>query len=508
MKLKGRLITAFFIMIFLPVMLLCITAGTIVRMQTNAIQKNYDVDTDINKIIANPIQIMNRLTRGTYNEIKLTALKNPEKLEDEAYINKLNKELQDKYSFIAVRKGDEFIYAGNEEQLKIVKSRLQKFGVYSTEVDGGTFIDNKNSFLVKSQDFYFSDGKEGTIFVITDVNTVFPQVKSAVTQGIVSFLAIIIFTAMILLLWIYRGILRPLNVLRVGMNQIKDGDLDYSVESDTEDEIGQLCADFEEMRIRLKELIDSRLKYEDDIKELISNISHDLKTPLTAIKGYSEGLLDGVADTPKKQEKYLKTIFTKANDMSILVDELAFYAKIDNNTIPYTFKEINLWEYFDDCIGEVGLDLEVKNIEVHYMNQLDPSTCVVADAEQLKRVINNIIGNAVKYIDKNKGTIQIRISDIGNYVQVEFEDNGIGIPKPDIPYIFDRFYRADSSRNSRKGGSGLGLAISKKIIEDHSGKIWAESEAGAGTTIYFTLKKSMKNTETDTSNSKKEGVIE
>jgi methyl-accepting chemotaxis protein len=266
MKLKGRLITAFFIMIFLPVMLLCITAGTIVRMQTNAIQKNYDVDTDINKIIANPIQIMNRLTRGTYNEIKLTALKNPEKLEDEAYINKLNKELQDKYSFIAVRKGDEFIYAGNEEQLKIVKSRLQKFGVYSTEVDGGTFIDNKNSFLVKSQDFYFSDGKEGTIFVITDVNTVFPQVKSAVTQGIVSFLAIIIFTAMILLLWIYRGILRPLNVLRVGMNQIKDGDLDYSVESDTEDEIGQLCADFEEMRIRLKELIDSRLKYEDDIK--------------------------------------------------------------------------------------------------------------------------------------------------------------------------------------------------------------------------------------------------
>lgn len=508
MRLKGRLITAFFIMIFLPVLLLCITAGTILRLQTNAFQKNYDVDTDINKIISNPIQIMNRLTRGTYNEIKLTALKNPEKLEDEDYIIKLNNELKDKYSFIAVRKEDKFIFTGNEEKLNIVESRLQKFGVYNTDVDGGTFIDNKNSFLVKSQDFYFTDGDEGTIFVITDVNTLFPQIKSAVTQGIVSFLAIILFTAMILLLWIYRGILRPLNVLRIGMNQIKDGDLDYSVESDTEDEIGQLCGDFEEMRIRLKELIDSRLQYEEDIKELISNISHDLKTPLTAIKGYSEGLLDGVADTPKKQEKYLKTIFTKANDMSILVDELAFYAKIDNNTIPYTFKEINLWEYFDDCIGEVSLDLEVKNIEIHYMNQLDPATCVIADAEQLKRVINNIIGNAVKYIDKKKGIIQIRINDIGNYVQVEIEDNGIGIPKPDIPYVFDRFYRADASRNSRKGGSGLGLAISKKIIEDHSGKIWAESEQGTGTTISFTLKKSIKGTEGNTTNSRKEGAAE
>jgi signal transduction histidine kinase len=275
------------------------------------------------------------------------------------------------------------------------------------------------------------------------------------------------------------------------MNQIKDGDLDYSVESETEDEIGQLCDDFEEMRIRLKELIDSRLAYEEDIKELISNISHDLKTPLTAIKGYAEGLMDGVADTPKKHEKYLKTILMKANDMSILVDELAFYAKIDCNTIPYTFNVINLHEYFNDCIEELYLDLEVKNVKVLYENTTDPSTQVVADVEQLKRVINNIIGNAVKYLDKVNGQIQIRIHDIGIYVQVEIEDNGVGIRKADIPFIFDRFYRADASRNSKKGGSGLGLAISKKIIEDHAGKIWAESELGMGTIIFFTLKKNV-----------------
>ena len=500
MRLKDRLITAFIIMIAMPILMITITAGTIISMQNKSIHKSYDIEADTFQVITNPIQVLNRLTRGTYNEIKLAALKSPDMLEDMNYIKSWNAELLDKYSFIAVRKNDKFIYTGNKNKLNMISDDLQSFGDYSTDVDGGTYIEGKNRkhpFLVKAQDFYFSDGGEGTIFVITDLNTLFPQIKAAIIQSIISVLFILMFMALILMLWIYRSILRPLNLLRIGMNQIKEGDLEYTVETGMDDEIGQLCEDFEEMRIRLKEQIDSRLQYEEDIKELISNISHDLKTPLTAIKGYSEGLMDGVADTPEKQEKYLRTIFTKANDMSILVDELAFYAKIDCNTIPYSFKEINLRNYFEDCIDELSLDLEVKNIEIHYENEIEPSVEVVADAEQLKRVINNIIGNAVKYIDKKKGIIQIHIHDIGNFVQVEIEDNGIGIPKTDIPYIFDRFYRADASRNSRKGGSGLGLAISKKIIEDHSGKIWAESEIGVGTKIIFTIKKSIKKSTED-----------
>ena len=482
-------------MIALPIILLSVAAGTIVRFQTNSVQQSYDVEADTIQILTRPIQILNLLTRGTYNEIKLAALKTPEKLEDKSYIQNINKELSYKYSFVSIRKNGKFIFTGNKDKLNMISGELQEFGVYNTDVDGGMYIGSKHPFLVKSQDFYFSDGGEGTIFVITDLNMLFPQIKAVITQSVISFLVIITFTGVLLMFWIYRSILRPLNRLRAGMNQIKEGDLEYSVQTVTNDEIGQICEDFEEMRIRLKEQIESRLQYEEDIKELISNISHDLKTPLTAIKGYSEGLLDGVAVTPEKQEKYIKTIFTKANDMSILVDELAFYAKIDCNTVPYSFKEINIQEYFDDCIEDLALDLEVKNIEIKYENDLNKQTYVVADAEQLKRVINNIIGNAVKYIDKSKGIIQIRIHDFGNFVQIEIEDNGIGIPQADIPYIFDRFYRADASRNSKKGGSGLGLAISKKIIEDHSGRIWAKSEQGMGTTIIFTLKKSFKSEE-------------
>lgn len=476
-------------MIVMPILLLSIAAGTIVHYQLNSIHENYDIEPNSLQVITNPIQIFNRLTRGTYNEIKLVALKTPKNLEDRKYIEKLNTELKDKYSFISVRKNHKFLYTGNKKKLNMIYDNLQKFGVYNTDVDGGMYIGGKHPFLVKAQDFYYSDGGEGTIFVISDLNILVPQIKAVAIQSAIAVLLIISFTAMILLLWIYRGIIKPLNILRIATNQIKDGDLDYSVHSETADEIGELCDDFEEMRIRLKKLIEDRLQNEEEIKELVSNISHDLKTPLTAIKGYTEGLIDGVADTPEKQDKYLKTIFMKANDMSVLVDELAFYTKIDCNTIPYTFSAINLHDYFDDCIEDLNFDLEIKNIKITYDNDVDKSVQVVADAEQLKRVIHNIIGNSVKYIDKKSGRISIRLRDIGAYVQIEIEDNGRGISDTDIPHIFERFYRADASRNTKMGGSGLGLAIAKKIIEDHSGKIWASSEAGKGTTILFALKK-------------------
>ncbi|HHU72804.1 MAG TPA: HAMP domain-containing histidine kinase [Clostridiales bacterium] len=489
MKLKNKLIIGFFIMIVLPIILISATGRTIIGRQMDSIKESYDIESGTIEVFTNPIQIFNRITRGVYNEIKLIALRSPEKLEDEEYIKKLNLEVRNKYSFITLRKNGEYIYTGDEEKLSRVSNSLPDFGGYGSNVDGGIYIGGKHPFLVKAQDFYFSDGGEGTILVLTDLNVLVPQVKSLVIQGVISFIIILSLTAFVLILWIYRSILRPLNVLRIATNQIREGDLDYKVVSYSEDEIGELCNDFEKMRIRLKNLIEAQLKYEEDIKELISNISHDLKTPLTAIKGYAEGLSDGVADTREKQEKYLKTISAKANDMSVLVDELSYYAKIDSDTVPYSFKGISLHEYFNDCIEDLKLDTEIKNTEIILNNYVDSSVHVVADAEQLKRVINNIVGNSVKYLDKKKGLIHIRIRDIGEYVQLEMEDNGSGIGEEELPFIFERFYRADASRNSKKGGSGLGLAIAKKVIEDHSGQIWAESEPGKGTTIIFTLKK-------------------
>ena len=165
------------------------------------------------------------------------------------------------------------------------------------------------------------------------------------------------------------------------------------------------------MRLRLKESTDEKILAEKQNRELVSNISHDLKTPITAIKGYVEGIMDGVADTPEKVDKYIRTIYNKANDMDRLINELTVYSGIDNNRIPYHFHRINVAEYFGDCVEEVGLDLESKNVELDYSNLVTQDTMIIADPEQMKRVINNIISNSVKYMDKPKGKIDIRLLD-------------------------------------------------------------------------------------------------
>ena len=316
-----------------------------------------------------------------------------------------------------------------------------------------------------------------------------PQIREFLGEMLVSVILIMAMTCSFLVAWIYRSILTPIETLKKATRNIRDGNLDFEVEIGDDDEIGELCADFEEMRIRLKESTEEKVVFDSQNKELISNISHDLKTPITAVKGYVEGLLDGVADTPEKQEKYLRTIYNKANDMDRLINELTFYSKIDTNRIPYTFNKINVKEYFDDCFEDIGMEMSQQQISLSYDNKVAPDVMVIADAEQIKRVINNIVGNSVKYMDKPDKSIAIRVTDVGDFVQVEIEDNGWGIAAKDLPYIFDRFYRTDTSRNSSKGGSGIGLSIVHKVMEDHGGKVWATSREGEGTTMYFVLRK-------------------
>ena len=305
-------------------------------------------------------------------------------------------------------------------------------------------------------------------------------------------LVILIFTSVSVGLWIYRSVATPLVKLRKATQNIKDGNLDFVLDVEGADEFAELCRDFEEMRRRLKESAEEKLVLDKENKELISNISHDLKTPITAVKGYVEGIMDGVADTPEKMDRYVRTIYNKTVEMDHLINELTFYSKIDTNRIPYTFSKLTVEDYFSDCAEEVGLELETRGIQLCYANYVDSDVQVIADGEQIRRVIHNIISNAIKYMDRGKGMkgiIQIRVKDVGDFVQVEIEDNGKGIAAKDLPYIFDRFYRTDVSRNSAKGGSGIGLSIVRKILEDHGGKVWATSREDIGTIMYFVLRK-------------------
>ena len=341
--------------------------------------------------------------------------------------------------------------------------------------------------LVKQIDFVFSDGDEGSLFLVTRVNSVVS--RSFLIYLFSAIIFILVLTSIVLTQWVYKGFFEPINRLNVAMQQIAEGNFEYSLTSEDTNEIGELYRNYEDMRLRLKESTEEKIQNERQNRELVSNISHDLKTPITAIKGYVEGIMDGVADTPEKMDRYIKTIYTKANDMNRLINELTYYSGIDSNRIPYNFHRINLAEFFQDCVEDVGLDLESKNIELNYSNLVDPSTRIIADPEQLKKVIDNIVGNSIKYMDKPKGVINIRILDEVDSVRVEIEDNGKGISTKDLGKIFERFYRTDASRNSSTGGSGIGLSIVKKIIEDHGGYIWATSKDGEGTCLHFVIRK-------------------
>lgn len=492
MKLRHKLLTAFLIIILFPCSMIGTIGSIILARQVKSVEDWYQVDTNNWEILTEPIQILNRMTRATFNELCTMAERYPERFLEMERIVGIDKKLQEKFSYLIVEQNGELIYLGNREHYEGIRELLPT--IESMEYvlyDGGVYMGGETPFLVKQQKFEFSSGETGSFSIVTDVNSMVFKLKNAATFAILWGIAIIVATAFILVGWLYMGILRPLNALRRATRQLQEGNLDYSLEDNiAEDEIGQLCEDFEEMRKHLKEEIEARIRYEQELREMISNISHDIKTPLTAIKGYAEGLIDGVADTPEKQERYLKTIYTKANDMTALVDELSFYTKIDTNTMPYHFEHVKVNDYFADCVEENMAELELINLHLSLESNVLKDTEVLADREQLHRVMSNLIGNAVKYRgNKENGSITVSLWEEPEFIRVEVEDTGQGIAEKDLPNIFERFYRTDTSRNSKQGGTGLGLAIAKKIIEEHGGKISARSEEGKGTCISFTLKK-------------------
>lgn len=481
MSFKKRLIIIFLTITLLPLFLTCIALfliGSYLNSQEGLIGNGFNLNW--------AVESYGQLTEEIAEDIDEVIDVNSALLESQEYLNELNVTASEKSSYIIVRKDDNLYYAGNEVSAEKIFNRLPEFGTDKEDREAGYYYDDMQKF-VRQFDFSFSDGSEGSIFIISKVKSLINI--SFLWDMLIALIFIMIFTALMLIRWINSHMIAPINTLNKAMQNIADGNFDYRISTPQKGEIGELYKNYDDMRLRLKETTEERLRQEEKSKELISNISHDLKTPITAIKGYVEGIMDGVADTPEKVDKYVKTIYNKANDMDKLINELTTYTKLDANKIPYNFQRINLSDYFEDFREEIGLELEDRKIIFNYSNLVEPDTIIIADPEQLKKVINNIVGNSIKYLDRTDGEIDVRILDEVDAIRVEIEDNGKGISARDLPYVFERFYRTDASRNSSKGGSGIGLSIVKKIIEDHGGYIWATSKEGEGTCMHFVLRK-------------------
>ena len=486
MKLLTRIKISYFLAFICPVVLILATVFGVMKMGLNSMEQKYDLDQSSYEMILDPMSMLGHMTASTVEELEQVTKEDPDKLLDQVYLEKLNERLSNHSSYLLVKKDWQNIYSG-----------LPKEGNYKDDLnyspkdgkDESLYVMDEQPYHIQQMNFTFSDGSVGQVLIYTNVAQIVPQIKKLVVQIIITSLLILFAGSFIAMFWLYKSIVHPLNKLKTAAENIKDGNLNFSVAAETDDEIGEVCVAFEEMRLKLKGQIERNIQYEKESKELISNISHDLKTPITAVKGYVEGIMDGVADTPEKMDRYVRTIYNKTNEMDHLINELTFYSKIDTNRIPYTFSKLNVEDYFSDCAEELGLEMETRGIELVYANYVEKGVQVIADGEQIRRVIHNIVSNAIKYMEKPRGIIQLRVKDVGDFIQVEIEDNGKGIAAKDLPYIFDRFYRTDVSRNSSKGGSGIGLSIVKKIMEDHGGKVWATSRLGIGTIMYFVLRK-------------------
>lgn len=484
MKFRNRLLVAFLVVMLLPLTLTVLVTGAFSVYQMSTIEKAYGVSSSFTHLTGGATtKIISSIATNHSQMVEKQLKEDTASFLDLEFLQQYNDQFLKKNSFLIVLKQNEVFFCGSEVAPEFLRDLVEEPYAEDLQYDAEYVCFYKYLPIAKKGVEY------GTVVVVTKADATLPEMQHMLRDLAVVVVLILFLTAVLLVFWIYRSMIVPIMRLRVAMQQVRDGNFDYVLEVEADSEFGPLCADFNQMRMRLKESRELQEQNDAENRELISNISHDLKTPITSIKGYVEALIDGVAATPERSERYLRTVYSKAVDMDRLIEELTFYTKVDTNRIPYRFDKVNVMGFFKDCADELGLDLMERGMEMCFENHVTPNTFVKADAEQMRRVMNNIIGNSVKYMDKEKakGIIQISLREDTRHVYIDISDNGRGISEEALPHIFDRFYRGDQSRNQNQPGSGIGLSIVRKIIEDHGGNVYATSELGVGTTITIEL---------------------
>lgn len=285
---------------------------------------------------------------------------------------------------------------------------------------------------------------------------------------------------LVFLLRLDKRIIVPIEQLRQGVDEIAKGNYDVKVDGPAPHALGLLTASFNEMALQLKQGEELKAAYEDNRKTLIASISHDLKTPITAIHGHIEALLEAPALPADRQEKYLKVIHHNVAYMNRLIDDLFLFSKLDMQKLDFQFERVSIRHYLRDLMEEYQLELEGDGIGFAYADQLDGDPQVYLDGRRLFQAINNIVVNAKGHGRTNNLALAVRLYRLPGGIALDIADNGPGIPQDKLPYIFDRFYRIDSERTKDLESTGLGLAITREFVQAHGGEVSVVSPEGAG----------------------------
>lgn len=336
-------------------------------------------------------------------------------------------------------------------------------------------------FVIHNEKLSFPDFSNGRSKSI--IGTFINRTSLILTGAVLLFIIAIVVISLITT----KTIVGPIKQITEGANEIANGNFEYEIEYKSTNELGQLAESFNDMRLRVKASIEEQSLADKKQKEMIAGIAHDLRTPLTSVKGYLEGLRDGIADTPEKQKRYMDIIYSSTCDTEKMLDELLTISKLELGSITLNCERVEI----SDFIGyakQIGEELEKDNFDFEIIDKTKDSVVLNLDTDSFSRVINNIISNSIKYRNTEiKGKIELTVIEYKNTVLFEIKDNGMGVDRESLPRIFDTLYRADKARSNVRNGSGLGLSICKQIVEMHGGLIWAQSELGKGLSIFISL---------------------
>lgn len=283
-----------------------------------------------------------------------------------------------------------------------------------------------------------------------------------------------------------RDVTEPIKDLSRSLKSVENGDYECLIKEEGVGEVAELSRAAERLRCRLKDEVLKSDKAEEDRHFLISSVSHDLRTPVAAVRGYLEGIRDSVADTPEKRKKYLDKAIERLDTVKNMIDDLLLYSRLDSGRADYELVKTELFAYLSDFTEEESYGFLSEDKAIVFKSEIKRAF-VILDPEKFARVLRNITQNAKRYIDRETGCVEIILRRNLNAAIIEIKDNGEGMEKEELSKIFDRFYRVSKARTS-DGSTGLGLAISKKIVEDMGGRIWAVSEKGEGTSFMISLK--------------------
>ncbi|MDE6852985.1 MAG: HAMP domain-containing histidine kinase [Lachnospiraceae bacterium] len=295
----------------------------------------------------------------------------------------------------------------------------------------------------------------------------------------------ILISNMLFRIIIRQELVVPLQKIRTGMNRIRHGDYDYRIDYEENDPMYELYDDFNEMAVETKRFAVKENQIDERRRQLLLNISHDLRSPMTSIIAYVQGLLDGIAQDEQKRHRYLEVIRAKSLEIDRMVNRLFTYAKLESKEYILDKQPIDIGEYMGDYVMSVSEEYEKKNFRIQL--NLVSSARILADTDMFGRICTNLIENAYKYNDKEKGMMKITIKSGRYHVKITFTDNGPGVNADEILNLWDIFYRADHARKNPGQSSGIGLAIVKKAVEMMEGKVEAKSGTNEGLTIIIRI---------------------